>query len=153
MVDVVSRKVRSRMMAGIRGKNTKPELAIRSGLHALGFRFRLHGRELPGKPDLVLPKWNAVIFAHGCFWHGHNCHLFRLPSTRRVFWKRKIAGNCERDKFAKRELQRRGWRVLTVWECALKGRGRLPTNEISDKCANWLASHRTSGQIRGRKQQ
>src|SRR5579871_1971205 len=93
MADIVSRRVRSEMMAGIRSKNTKPELLVRSALHKLGFRFRLHVRDLPGRPDMVVPKWHAVIFVHGCFWHAHNCQLFRLPSTRRQWWKKKLDNN------------------------------------------------------------
>ena len=93
MADVVDRKTRSRMMSGIRGKNTRPELLIRKGLHARGFRFRLHDKRLPGKPDLVLPKYSAVIFVHGCFWHGHDCHLFKWPQSRREFWRKKITRN------------------------------------------------------------
>src|SRR3546814_10547828 len=93
MADVVSIDVRSRMMSGIRSTNTKPEMILRRGLHAAGFRFRLHDRRLPGKPDLVFPRYSAVLFAHGCFWHGHNCHLFRLPATRTDFWAAKIDRN------------------------------------------------------------
>lgn len=90
MADVVTPEKRSKMMSGIQGKNTKPELTIRKGLHALGFRYRLHGKTLPGKPDLVFPKYKAVIFIHGCFWHAHHCHLFKWPSTRVDFWQEKI---------------------------------------------------------------
>src|SRR3954470_16295918 len=90
MADVVSSGVRSRMMAGIRGTNTAPEMILRRALHAEGFRYRLHDRRLPGKPDMVFPRHHAVIFAHGCFWHGHDCHLFKWPSTRPEFWQTKI---------------------------------------------------------------
>src|SRR3546814_5856307 len=93
MADVVSIDVRSRMMSGIRSTNTKPEMILRRGLHAAGFRFRLHDRRLTGKPDLVFPRYSAVLFAHGCFWHGHNCHLFRLPATRTDFWAANINSN------------------------------------------------------------
>ena len=96
--DSVTPDVRSRMMAGIRGKNTKPELAMRSALHRRGFRFRLHCKELPGKPDLVFRKFRAVIFVHGCFWHGHGCHLFKWPKTRSEFWQQKIHSNIDRDR-------------------------------------------------------
>ena len=101
MVDVVDTATRSRMMAGIRGTNTKPELLLRKGLHAQGFRFRLHSTGLPGKPDIVLPRHHAVVFAHGCFWHGHNCHLFKWPSTRPEFWQAKIERNREVDQGGK----------------------------------------------------
>ena len=95
--DIVTPEIRSRMISGIRGQNTKPELAVRSQLHRIGFRFRVHCRDLPGKPDLVFRKHNAVIFVHGCFWHGHDCHLFRWPTTRSEFWREKINSNIARD--------------------------------------------------------
>ncbi len=108
------------MMSGIRGKDTKPEMIIRRGLHARGFRFRLHDRTLPGKPDLVFPKYRAVIFVHGCFWHGHECHLFKWPKTRVEFWREKIEGNRARDVRVALELRGSGWDVIEVWECQLK---------------------------------
>ncbi len=126
------------MMSGIRGKNTKPELLVRKMLHAAGFRYRLHDKALPGKPDMVFPKYRAVILVHGCFWHGHGCHLFRLPSTRTEFWKRKIDGNVERDREAVRKLRDTGWRVATVWECALKGKRRLQPDIVEKALVNWL---------------
>ena len=101
-------------MGGIRAKNTQPELAVRRALHALGFRFRLHSGDLPGKPDIVIAKWKAVIFVHGCFWHGHDCPLFKLPSTRPDFWNEKIGRNIERDKAIVEKLKSLGWRILTV---------------------------------------
>lgn len=137
-------------MAGIRGKNTKPELMVRSGLHAKGFRFRLHGRKLPGKPDLVFPGRRAVIFVHGCFWHGHNCHLFKWPSSREAFWREKIEGNRERDAKAIEKLLAEGWRVLVVWECALKGRERRTQEEVINEVADWLRSERPTEEIRGK---
>lgn len=140
MADVVSTEVRSRMMAGIRSKDTKPELLIRQRLHRLGFRFRLHGKELPGKPDIILRKYNAVIFVHGCFWHGHRCHLFRMPGSRTDFWRQKILRNAQNDDRANRELRDHGWRIATVWECAIKGRTRLPHNEIISSLSDWLRS-------------
>ena len=115
MVDVVDRKTRSRMMSGIRGKNTRPELLIRKGLHARGFRFRLHDKRLPGKPDLVLPKYSAVIFVHGCFWHGHDCHLFKWPQSRREFWRKKITRNKVKDAESYVSLKKEGWYILTIW--------------------------------------
>lgn len=131
-------------MAGIRGKDTRPEMILRRGLHARGFRFRLHDRRLPGRPDLVFPGRRAVIFIHGCFWHGHRCHLFRLPTTRQEFWRTKIDGNVARDMAAEGALIVDGWRVLTIWECALKGRERLPAQVVIDRAANWLVT----GQVR-----
>ena len=147
--DRVTPDVRSRMMAGIRGKDTQPELAVRSALHARGFRFRLHRRDLPGQPDLVFPKHRAVILVHGCFWHGHDCHLFRWPQTRPDFWQRKISSNVERDRRHCLELRSTGWRVATVWECALKGRERLPISVIAERCAKWLESDREELGVRG----
>lgn len=123
MADVVSPQKRSEMMSGIKGKDTKPELAFRKVLHARGFRFRLHNRDLPGKPDLVLARYRTVIFIHGCFWHGHgNCKLFRLPKSRTEFWQEKISGNTARDRKQLGMLVDLGWRILVVWECALKGK-------------------------------
>lgn len=108
-------------MAGIRGRDTKPELMIRRHLHAQGLRFRLVARDLPGRPDIVLPRWKVVVFAHGCFWHGHqNCTYFRLPKTRPEFWEAKIRRNAERDSDAIAKLRESGWRVAVIWECALR---------------------------------
>ena len=149
MPDVVSPEVRSRMMAGIRGTNTKPELLLRKGLHARGFRFRLHDKRLPGKPDLVLPRYRAVLFAHGCFWHGHDCHLFRWPGTRVDFWRTKIERNREVDARAADALRDAGWRQGVVWECALKGRTRLPIEEVLDRCTTWLRSSEERLEVRG----
>lgn len=138
MADVVDPATRSRMMSGIRGKNTRPELLIRKALHARGFRYRIHCKDLPGNPDLCFPKYRAVIFVHGCFWHGHDCHLFRWPKTRPEFWREKIGRNREIDARAMAELAEAGWRVATVWECALKGTGRLPLDEVIEKLRAWL---------------
>ncbi len=142
MVDVVSPDVRSRMMSGIRGKNTKPEMLLRRGLHRAGFRYRLHDRSLPGRPDMVFPRRRAVIFAHGCFWQGHNCHLFKWPATRPEFWKAKIARNREVDASAENILTKSGWRVGVVWECALRGKARMPVEDVFGRLAEWLESDR-----------
>ncbi len=107
-------------MSGIRGKDTRPELLVRRFLHAQGFRFRLHDKRLPGKPDLVLPKWKTVVFVHGCFWHMHDCRYFKLPGTRTEFWREKLAGNRRRDEATRQQLEALGWRVLVVHECALR---------------------------------
>lgn len=152
MVDIVPAEVRSRMMSGIRGTNTKPELLLRKGLHALGFRFRLHDRSLPGKPDIVFPRYRAVIFAHGCFWHGHDCHLFKWPATRPEFWQAKIARNRAVDERTKDALSEAGWRQAIVWECALKGRVRLPLEDVIAECARWLSSGEPQLEIRGRRE-
>jgi DNA mismatch endonuclease (patch repair protein) len=139
MVDVVDGKTRSRMMSGIRGRNTKPEILIRSLLHRHGFRFRLHVRDLPGKPDIVLPRYHAVVFVHGCFWHGHDCPLFKWPGTRPDFWREKIGRNRLNDYRAKETLLENGWRVGIVWECALRGAGRN-IEGVAQGLADWLRS-------------
>ena len=149
MADVVTPDVRSRMMAGIRGKDTKPEIIIRRGLHALGFRFRLHAKDLPGKPDLVLPKWNAVILVNGCFWHGHDCHLFKWPKTRKKFWREKIEGNRKRDKKNIQALEDAGWRVLIIWECALKGKSKHDPGRLLKRASSWLRSGKEKMDMRG----
>lgn len=150
VVDVVSREKRSQMMSGIRGKNTSAELTLRRGLHYRGFRFRLHRRDLPGAPDIVFPGKRAVLFAHGCFWHRHKCHLFKWPTTRRVFWREKIERNVARDHAMTTELVSQRWRVGVVWECALKGRTRRSLDEVLDECADWLNSDRQLMEITGR---
>ena len=138
MVDVVSPEIRSRMMSGIRGKNTKPEMIVRKGLHRLGFRYKLHEKKLPGKPDLVLPKYKAVIFVHGCFWHKHDCKYFKWPKTRTEFWRDKINRNVTRDKLAISTLRSEGWRVSVVWECAFKHKDNA--FDIIKLLADWLNS-------------
>ncbi|WP_379073189.1 very short patch repair endonuclease [Mesorhizobium sp. UC74_2] len=137
-------------MAGIRGKNTKPELQIRFGLHALGFRYRLHPREIPGKPDLWLPKYKAAIYVHGCFWHGHDCSLFKLPRTRQDFWHAKIDTNRARDVRVAEMLAERDIRWLSIWECAFRGPGRIGLEETLAQTATWLRSEESWGEIRGR---
>jgi DNA mismatch endonuclease, patch repair protein len=137
LADVVDPATRSRMMAGIRGKNTKPEMLIRRGLHARGFRYTLHCK-LPGKPDICLPKYRAVIFVHGCFWHGHDCHLFKWPATRQEFWREKIEANRRRDADAREVLASKGWRVLTVWECSIRGPNALGLQAALDAATLWL---------------
>ena len=149
MADVVDPATRSRMMSGIRGKNTKPELTIRKALHARGFRYRIHCKDLPGNPDLCLPKYRAVIFVHGCFWHGHDCHLFKWPKTRPEFWKQKIDRNCSVDAAALVRLAEAGWRVATVWECALKGKTRLQLEDAVASLDRWLRSDEPGLKIEG----
>ena len=149
MPDVVDRKTRSRMMSGIKGADTKPEMIIRSGLHKRGFRFRLHDKKLPGKPDLVLPKYHAVIFVNGCFWHKHKCHLFKWPKTREDFWREKIEGNAARDERNIQALLDEGWRVMTIWECALKGKTRRPEAEVANEITAWLSRSSSHAEIAG----
>lgn len=138
MTDIVDPMTRSRMMSGIRGKNTKPELIVRSLLHKQGFRFRLHKKDLPGTPDLILPKYRAVIFIHGCFWHGHDCRFFKLPASRTDFWQKKIQGNRMRDIRSLQELQQMGWRSLVIWECAIRGKSPSSMNDLVECIDNWL---------------
>lgn len=119
--DVFSPRKRSAVMARVKAKNTKPEMIVRRLCHRLGYRFRLHRRDLPGAPDLVFPGRRAAMFVHGCFWHGHDCARgARVPKTNRAYWEAKIARNRARDARARAELEALGWRVLVIWECALK---------------------------------
>ncbi|MDG6094197.1 very short patch repair endonuclease [Acetobacter sp. AN02] len=149
MTDVHDAQTRRRNMAAVRGKDTKPEMSVRQMLFAAGFRYRLHGRGLPGKPDLVFPKYRAVIFVHGCFWHHHDCHLFCWPGTREEFWRTKIARNELRDRQSAAALREAGWRVAVVWECALKGRSRLAPDETGALLADWLRSDRAELVVQG----
>ncbi len=139
MVDIVDKATRSRMMAGIKGSNTKPERDLRAALHARGFRYRLHVQNIVGRPDLVFPSYRAVVFVHGCFWHHHEgCRYATTPATRPEFWKAKFAANVARDERVKNELLGAGWRVATVWECALRGRSQA--DFVAHQIAKWLAS-------------
>lgn len=136
MADIVDAATRSRMMASIRSKNTQPEIALRKALHAQGLRFRLHVPKLPGKPDIVLPKWKAAIFVHGCFWHRHEgCRYCTMPATRPEFWQGKFEANVARDAKNAAALHEQGWRTLVVWECELKRCGAV---EIAEKVSRWL---------------
>jgi len=159
MADIFTPEKRSQVMAAIRGRDTKPELALRSLLHRLGYRFTVNGpnnRTLPGKPDLVLPKYRTVVFMHGCFWHGHpHCKHFRLPQSRRAWWQAKILGNRQRDLRHEAALRAMGWHVVTIWECALSTsdarewlRARIPVllgrpTEALPKVAEDPAPYRT----------
>ena len=151
MVDIVTPDVRSRMMSGIRSRDTRPELILRHGLHRAGFRYRLSPKGIPGRPDLVFPMYRAVMFANGCFWHGHDCTLFKWPSTRREFWRQKITANKVRDADVQSRLFAAGWRVLTVWECAFKGPLRAKPGDVIKQCSTWLGSSQISMEIRGRR--
>lgn len=137
MADIVDAATRSRMMAGIRGANTRPELRLRSALHRQGFRYRIHDVRLPGRPDLVFPRHNAVIFVHGCFWHRHEgCHWCTTPASNADFWNAKFAANVERDLRHQQTLCEAGWRVAIVWECALRPNESGAATEL----AQWLHS-------------
>lgn len=119
-MDTVDKATRSRIMGSVRQKDTKPEMVLRKTLHAMGFRYKLHDKSLPGSPDLVFPKYKAVIFVHGCFWHRHGCKQTTTPTTRKEFWNAKFKANIERDKKNVRDLKKAGWRAFVVWECELK---------------------------------
>lgn len=136
-MDTVSVKRRSEIMGRVVAKNTRPEVAVRSLLHRLGFRFRLHREDLPGKPDVTLPKWRTVVFVHGCFWHRHKgCPNTRTPKSRVDFWTTKFDENVRRDKHARKKLKSLGWRVLVVWECELKDIGAL-----TDRIESFIKGH------------
>jgi len=135
-MDTLSKEKRSWNMSRIKGKNTKPEMIVRSMLHRLGFRFRLHRKDLPGKPDIVLPKYRTVFFVHGCFWHRHEgCKYTYLPKSRIEFWEKKFRQNVARDQEALKKLGAKGWRVLIVWECQTKNR-----KELDEKLETFLKS-------------
>jgi DNA mismatch endonuclease (patch repair protein) len=149
MVDVLTPEQRRLNMSRIRGRDTKPELLLRRGLHARGLRFRLHRKDLPGCPDLIFPRFRAVVFVHGCFWHRHACPMFKVPETRREFWLKKISQNVKRDRKAVVALQHEGWRVLTVWECALRGKRRLHLEIVLKKAESFLTGNRRELQVEG----
>lgn len=136
------------MMSGIKGKNTKPELIIRSMLHKKGFRFRIHNSKLPSKPDIVLKKYRAVILIHGCFWHRHQCRIFKWPQTNQEFWEIKINKNYENDIKKMNELHEMGWRICIIWECAIKGAGKDLERVISD-VTSWIRSENNFMEIAG----
>jgi len=138
VADTVSPAVRSRMMSGIRSSSTGPERLMGSWLHASGFRYRRNVATLPGKPDLVFPRYRAVILVNGCFWHGHRCHLFRWPATHAEFWKEKIGRNRRRDRRVQSELVDAGWRVLVVWECGLRAVTEVGAERLSRRISAWL---------------
>lgn len=151
MTDVHAPEVRSRNMAAVRAKDTQVELTLRRALHAAGLRYRIHVRQLPGTPDIVFPrKYHAVIFIHGCFYHGHECQNFRWPKQNADFWRAKILANVSRDVRAERTLLGAGWRVLTVWECAIRGARRRTTDELTTLVKRWLLSGRVTGTIQAR---
>lgn len=146
MVDVVSPAKRSQMMSGIRGANTRPELAVRKMLFSLGYRFRLHRRDLPGSPDIVMPGRKVAILVQGCFWHRHQaCRYSKVPATRREFWRAKLEGNACRDRMIVARLRESGWRTLLVWECALRDaatRASLPA-----ALSSWIEGADDFGEI------
>ncbi|MGV2184049.1 very short patch repair endonuclease [Rhizobium rhizogenes] len=148
-MDVLTPQQRKHNMSRIRGRDTKPEMLLRRHIHAAGLRFRLHASSLPGRPDLVFPRYQAAILVHGCFWHGHDCPLFKLPSTRPEFWSAKISGNRDRDRRTIAALHKSGWRVMVVWECSLKGPARMPLAEVIDLCSTFVRGKVPYAELRG----
>lgn len=138
MADIVDKKTRAHIMASIKNKNTSPELNIRKALFAKGLRYRLHDNKLPGSPDLVFPKYKAVIFIHGCFWHNHNCKYGQLPSSNRLFWEIKLRGNASRDQQMIAKLHSLGWRTRVIWLCSLKNKKTFASDKDVDEIVNWL---------------
>lgn len=138
-------------MSRVRSKNTKPEMLIRRALHRAGLRYRLHGARLPGRPDMVFPSKRAVIFVHGCFWHGHDCPLFRLPATRTDFWSEKIDRNRTRDSRVLKELTSSGWRVLTIWECSVRGPARLDMQELVGEARDFILGDERQAELYGQR--
>ena len=139
------------MMAAVKSRDTAPELTVRTALHRRGFRYRKNVAGLPGKPDLVFAKYGAVVLVHGCFWHGHDCGMYRLPGTRTEFWREKAESNRRRDREVRETLCETGWRCLTVWECALRGPERRGLDEVIDEIAGWLAGGGRLADVRGRR--
>ncbi|MGV1989999.1 very short patch repair endonuclease [Agrobacterium sp. 22-221-1] len=149
-MDTVDSHTRSKIMASVGQKNTGAEMLLRRALHRKGLRYRLHDRSLPGSPDIVFPRFKAVLFVHGCYWHSHGCYRSTVPKSRREFWTDKFATNRSRDERSGKLLVTEGWRVLTVWECALRGKSSSPAGEIADAVWDWLQSEAQIGEIEGR---
>ena len=149
MADVLTPDQRRLNMSRIGGVDTKPELMLRKALHARGLRFRLHRRDLPGRPDIAFIAARAVVFVHGCFWHGHRCPLFKVPATRTEFWMQKIGKNARRDESVIEALLAERWRTMVVWECALRGRGRLPLDDVVNRVRSFLSSDCPSACVAG----
>lgn len=151
MTDVHDKKTRSKNMRAIKNKDTKPEILLRRALHRRGFRYRKNKRGLPGTPDIVFKKYSAVVQVHGCYWHAHDCHLFKIPSedTDVEFWENKFIENKKRDASKRQDLENLGWRVCEVWQCSIEGRSKLGLGVVADLVALWLKSDNGSIQISG----
>lgn len=149
MADRLTTEQRRFNMSRVRSKGTAPEMTVRRILHAQGLRFRLHRTDLPGTPDIVLPRHRLAIFVHGCFWHGHHCPLFRIPTTRPHFWAAKLEANRNRDAAARVDLVKLGWRILCIWECAVRGRGKLADTDLSSAFFTFLVGGRRVEDIAG----
>ncbi len=147
MTDIVDTQTRSQMMARIKSKNTSIETAIRKSLFSRGYRYRINDRKLPGHPDIVLKKYKTIIFIHGCFWHAHNCSLFKIPSTNKEFWIKKFEQNKLRDIQVIQTLLQNGWRVLVVWECSMKGKNKRKFDSLIEEIEMWLNGNIDYGEI------
>ena len=149
-MNTVNTKTRSRLMSGVRQKNTRPEMLLRSALHRAGLRYRLHAKGLPGTPDLVFPRFGAVVFVHGCYWHSHGCYKSTVPKSNRDFWEKKFRANRARDERKCNELLEHGWRVLVVWECSLLGKHALRLDDLVGEVNSWLKGTSEEHEISGR---
>ena len=149
MTDRHSPSARSKNMAAVKGKNTSPELKIRKLLHSYGYRFTLNNKHLPGNPDIVMKKHNTVVFIHGCFWHLHNCYKSTLPKTNSSFWKQKLEANKLRDQENIEKLEALGWRIVVIWECALKGKLKVSDDEVINRVSAWLKTSKPLLDIAG----
>lgn len=149
MADVHSSETRSKNMRAIRTRDTSIELRLAELLTELGLSYRVQDKALPGRPDFVLNNYRTVIFVHGCFWHRHHCHLFKVPATRTAFWMGKIDSNVARDKRYIAELRDAGWKVLVVWECALRGKTRLEEDAMAARLEEWICAGEGAGEIDG----
>ena len=152
MADIVDKMTRSKIMSRIKGKDTKPEVEIRKKLFARGIRYRLHDKSLPGKPDIIFPKYNAIIFFNGCFWHAHECDIFKWPSSNVAFWGGKLTINKENDRKNNEILKKLGWRILTIWECSYRSPGKKDWGKIEgivNRAEKWLYSNKKIGEIKG----
>jgi DNA mismatch endonuclease, patch repair protein len=148
-MDTVDKSTRSYIMSRVGQKDTGPEILLRSSVHAAGLRYRLHDRGLPGSPDLVFPRFHTAVFVHGCYWHSHGCYRSSVPKSRQEFWAEKFEANRSRDERNLRLLREGGWRVLTVWECALRGKSARTSLDIADTVKAWLVSSDDVGEIAG----
>lgn len=148
-MDTVDKATRSYIMSRVGQKDTGAELLMRSALHKIGLRYRLHDRSLPGSPDLVFPRFRAVVFVHGCYWHSHGCHRSTIPKSRREFWSDKFQANRSRDERNVNVLLESGWRVLTIWECALRGKTAKSSSAVAKIVKAWLESSDDVGEIAG----
>ncbi|MGV3346240.1 very short patch repair endonuclease [Enterobacteriaceae bacterium LUAb1] len=147
MADVHSREIRSKNMRAIRSSDTAIENRLAQLLQQMGFSYRVQDRSLPGRPDFILDDYQVIIFVHGCFWHHHHCYLFNVPETRTAFWMEKINSNVLRDEQHSRTLSETGWRVLLVWECALRGRKKLDDNALTDRLEEWICAGTGNAEI------